>query len=90
MSQVQFDEGSYLATRRDVSQVEDPAMIKLVLKTGLVKTSAQANYVLIGLTLVIFILSVVIFYETINGNSRPRNQNVVLIKTAESNVSIPR
>ena len=48
MSDVQFEDGSYAGGRFDKPQVNTPVLVKFLLKTGLVKTDEQANYVLIG------------------------------------------
>ena len=47
MSNVQFEEGNYVGGRFDSTQGTTPVLVKFVLKTGLVKTPEQANYVLI-------------------------------------------
>ncbi|GEM_PF-1879369 len=85
MSNVQFEEGNYAGGRFDAVQVETPALVKLVLKTGLVKTETQANYVLIGIAACAFTAAFIVFYKTVTQRPPPLNQNVVFIKTTKPN-----
>ena len=85
MSDVQFEDGSYAGGRFDKPQVNTPVLVKFLLKTGLVKTDEQANYVLIGVSVCAFLAAFIVFYNTIAIRPPPQNQNVVLMKAAKTN-----
>lgn len=90
MSNVQFEEGNYVGGRFDAVQGDTPVLVKFLLKTGIVKTEEQANYVLIGVAVCAFITAVVVFYNAIVVKPPPQNQNVVLMKSAKLNASAKR
>ncbi len=78
MSNVQFDDGSY-ATQRFAGVTQDePMLVKLVLKTGIVKDSASANIVLIGIAVCSFALAIYVLWQTLSVKPPPQNQNVIL------------
>ncbi|MDO8482586.1 MAG: hypothetical protein Q7S86_02075 [bacterium] len=90
MSNVQFEDGSYAGGRFDSAQGDTPVLVKFLLKTGVVKTDTQANYVLIGVAVCAFIIAIVVFYKTLAVKPPPQNQNVVLMKAAKQNASVRR
>lgn len=85
MSNVQFEEGTYVGGRFDAVSAETPVLVKFLLKTGLVKTEEQANYVLIGIAVCAFLSAFVVFYRAVKVKPPPLNQNVVLLKAAKMN-----
>ena len=76
MADVSFEEQDWQADR---SEIERPpnAMIKWVLKTGIVKNPKQANYVLVGLAIVFFGLSIYFFVSASGGSSSKTNTPAV-------------
>lgn len=84
MSNVQFDEGGYGANRFESVQGDTPRLVRLVLRMGLVKDESQANYVLIGVAVVSFIVAFFIVKNALAFHPPPQNQNVILMKTAKT------
>ena len=41
--------------------VKSPKMVRWIMKTGLVKDETHANYVLAGMAVIIFIITIIIF-----------------------------
>ena len=46
------------------SSDQEPALVRWVISSGIVKTADQANIVLVAITILALILAVVIFYKT--------------------------
>ena len=90
MSNVQFEEGNYVGGRFDDTKGDTPALVRLLLKTGMVKTEEQANYVLIGVAVCAFLAAFFVFYNAVKIKPPPQNQNVVLMKTAKLNTTPKR
>ena len=73
MSDVQFEEDNSMNmnNRFAMAAGEPPIMVKLLLKTGLVKDEKQANYVLIGIAAVSVLLTIWVVKSTFFGASTP-------------------
>lgn len=68
MTDLQFDEdkyGSSFQSRSILGEARSPAMIRFILKTGLIKDEKKAGYFLIALSLVFFALTAYISYALI-------------------------
>lgn len=66
MADVEFfdDPGSdiyHYRSRKLIGDLETPAMVRLMKRTGLIRTEKAAGYVLVGLAVFNFLLAAVIF-----------------------------
>lgn len=77
MSNVEFDEGNFQSNRYagQSAKMSMPAMVRLLLKTGLVKNEKQANYALIGIAVCAFLLTLYVIKDMFGGSA---NQNTVV------------
>ncbi len=66
MSDVQFEESNFQGRFTPVSS-QLPTLVRLVLKTGLVKDEKQANYVLIGIAVVAVISTIFVIKSNFGG-----------------------
>ena len=71
MSNVEFEENNFAGRGLEPSLGDTPALVKLILKTGLVQDEKQANYVLIGISITAFLLTVLVIYKGILGSPAP-------------------
>lgn len=69
MEGIQFEEGEY--DKRTVRDEKVTFFIRLVLKTGLVRTPQAANLVLIGITIVAVLITVFIFVSHLGSPKLP-------------------
>ena len=51
-------------SRQIMGEPVKPTMIKWLVKFGIVKDERYAGYILIGITILCFLISAIIFYET--------------------------
>jgi hypothetical protein len=70
MNDVTFEEQDWQSNRFE-KENEPSGLIKLVLKTGLVKEPKQASYVLTVCTIVFFVLAIYFFVSAPGGSSAP-------------------
>ena len=66
MADVQFDEDQGLAggsfrSRQILGQPVTPAMVRLLVRTGVVKNEQTASYVLVALFICAFVASIIVF-----------------------------
>ena len=61
MVDVDFEEQNWQVTRPGDERKSESKMAKLILKTGLLKDPKQATYVLIGIAILFFALSIYFF-----------------------------
>jgi hypothetical protein len=66
MPDVKFEEEKEWAVRRFDNNSEQPALVRIVMKTGLIKDPKNANYVLLGIAGVFVIIALFIVYTVIN------------------------
>lgn len=89
MTDVQFnleDKGFNAPTYRDTTKKSK--MVQLVMKTGLVKDETQANYVLLGLSIIFFIATIFIVRNMTGGATKAGVTYIEDIPAAER-ASIP-
>lgn len=58
--------------QRFVPPPKNSRLIELVMKTGITKDPKQANYILIGLAVVVFLVSFFVFARAISGPGAPK------------------
>ncbi|MBI2476514.1 MAG: hypothetical protein HYV67_04730 [Candidatus Taylorbacteria bacterium] len=75
MSDVQFEENSYSTERFTPAPSGSPTLVKLLLKTGIVKNERQANYALVGIAVCATLLTLWVLKSSFNSGVRP-DQNV--------------
>jgi len=74
MSDVQFEENNFSgADRFAAASNQSPMLVKLLLKTGLVKDEKRANYVLIGIAVCAVLLTLFVIHSSFGGGSPNRN-----------------
>ena len=67
MTNVQFEEEQQMFTsRRILGGAVMPGMVKMLIKTGLVKDSSQAKYILVGVVVVCILITVFVLYSSIS------------------------
>jgi len=70
MSDVQFDENlNAFTSRRILGEEVVPGMTKLLLKTGVIKNSKQAEYILIGTIVACLLLTGFVLYRNFAGTN---------------------
>jgi hypothetical protein len=66
MSDVEFLEEGYqksaYQSRQSLSQPQVPKTVRFLMRNGIVKTPAGGYYVIIGVTVLFFVLAAVVFY----------------------------
>lgn len=85
MSNVEFEENNFPGNRF-VEASKSPVMVKFILQTGLVKDEKQANYVLIGVAVCAFLLTLYVIKDMFGG---PANQNIIVPSNILQNQAIP-
>ena len=84
MSDVDFEEQDWQINRQEVEKPPS-FLVKLVLKTGVVKDVVHANYVLLGLAVVFFILTIFTVVKANGGFNRAGVVDPALMDNASVN-----
>ena len=64
MSNVQFEENiTEFTSRKILGEAVVPGATKLLMKTGLLKSSKQAEYVLMGTIVICILITIVVLYK---------------------------
>lgn len=66
MPDVSFEEEKDWAVRRFDDNSEQPALVRMILRTGLVKDPKKANYVLLGIAGIFVITALAIVFVVIS------------------------
>ncbi len=63
MVNVDFDEQEWQPSRAEIEASSgESGVAKLIMKTGLAKNATQANYVIVGIALLLFLISAFFFF----------------------------
>ncbi|MCR4311277.1 MAG: hypothetical protein NUV54_01780 [Candidatus Taylorbacteria bacterium] len=81
MSEVQFEDNNprYAAQRFESLDAQPSKLALFVIKMGIAKEEQTANYVLIGVAVVSFIVALYVLKDTFSVHPPPQNQNIILL-----------
>ncbi len=72
MSNVEFEENNFSVGIPLQQATTTPTLVRLILKTGIAKDEKQANFVLIGVAVSAFLLTVYVIYSSFFSRPTPK------------------